>query len=148
MIYVLLQISGCVIAYFAPLQSESHPAYAPILDSFAGTGYGWISQDDRASQANEQTYGTSPKPEIGGRISSVGNTARAQRAQRPAWRYQPKKSFKYHRKKSFKYQRRSSKKHNPKKSFKYHPKKKGWKYNPRRTWKHRKSASGSRLREL
>ena len=148
MICVLLQISGCVITYFTPLQPAIQLEYAPILTSFAGTGYGWISQGPRASQPKEQTYRTSPKPGTGGRKSSVASTGRSPRAQRPAWRYKPKKSFKYHPKKSSKYHRHSGRKYHGKKSFKYHPKKKGWKYNPRRTWKHHKAPSGNRLREL
>ncbi len=146
MICVLLKTYGCVIMYFAPLPTAGHQAYAPILTSFPCTGSGWISQAPRTSQPEEQTYVASPKSGTGYRKFSVGSTGRAPRAQRPAWRYKPKKSFKYHPTKSFKYQRSSRQKYRAKRSFKYHPQKKGWKYNPRNTVKHHKPSS--ELREL
>ena len=145
MICVLLQTCGWVMTYSTPLQPAIQLEYAPSLASFAGTGIGWIPRD---SQAKAQTHRNSRKYETGGRISAVGGTGIAPRAQQPAWRYKPKKSFKYHPKKSSKYRRGSNQKYRAKKSFKYHPKKKSWRYNPRRTWKHRKAASGSSLREL
>jgi len=148
MICIFLQTFGCVITHFAPLQTGSDQASAPILTLFAATGHDWNSQASRGSQAMEQAFRTGPKLGTGGHISSVGSTVRAPRAQQPAWRYNPKKSYKYHSKKSFKYQRRTGRQYTRKKSFKYHPRKKGWKYNPKRTWKYRKAASGSRLREL
>ncbi len=100
MICILLQTYGCLITYFAPSQAASHPRDMPILTSFAGTSYGWISQDQRP------TWRYKPKK---------------------SFKYHRTKSFKYHRGSRQKYSPKRSFKYHPKKSWKYNPKR-TWKH--------------------